>query len=77
MRETESQAPRRGRPPLAPEDRAAKAPRRNVSLDPEAAALLGDVAKELESVFGFLPSLSQTVRYLAKLARERAAGLGA
>lgn len=44
--------------------------RRNVSVDADVQELLVALASELEPVFGFQPTLSQTIKFAAKKARE-------
>lgn len=61
----------RGRPKMAPEDKAPPKPRRNVSLEPEVQEELTALAAELAPRFGFTPTLSQTVKYAIKTAREQ------
>lgn len=47
--------------------------RRNVSVDPDVQETLVALANELEPIFGFHPTLSQTIKFAAKKAREAVA----
>lgn len=43
---------------------------KNVTLDEDAAALLGEIADQFEVELGFKPTLSQTVRRLVHVKRK-------
>lgn len=78
---TEATTPaKRGRKPLyaTPEEKAAarakyrkasKATTKNVSLDADLVGALNEKADELETLFGFRPTHSQTLRFLLKGAK--------
>ncbi|HVG51621.1 MAG TPA: hypothetical protein VM867_08315 [Xanthobacteraceae bacterium] len=68
-----SDTPTRGRRPIyANDDERAAAKKRgkervkNVTIDADLVEALNSMANDLESKFGFRPTLSQTVRYLIK-----------
>jgi hypothetical protein len=65
----------RGRPPLSPQQRAERAELktrrsmdgyRNISVTPDITDMLNIAADQLEPVFGFRPTLSQTIKYLLR-----------
>jgi hypothetical protein len=60
---------KRGPKPRPPET-LASATRKNVSLDAEAQQALSSVAEKLERKFGFRPTLTQTVLWLASRTPE-------
>jgi hypothetical protein len=66
--EVTPQAPKkRERKPKLPNE-SRRAARRNISLDAEAQAALGGIAEKLTAEFGFRPTLTQTVLWLASRA---------
>ena len=65
----------RGRPPLSPQQRAERAVERrtrrvegyrNISVTCDITDTLNLAADQLEPVFGFRPTLSQTIKYLLR-----------
>jgi hypothetical protein len=56
----------RGPKPKPPEEHKQ---RRNVSVDADVQEMLSGLAAELEPIFGFRPTLSQTIRFVVLKAR--------
>lgn len=61
---------KRGRPPLAPEDRKPPKPVKNMTVDEDCLVLLHECQQKLADELGFEPTLSMTIKAVVKRFKE-------